>query len=151
MEPLELGGGWYRDDHFEFRETVRRFVAREITPYVADWDEAGGFPRELYAQAASIGLLGLGFPEEYGGVAGTDVFHRMIASIELAQCGSGGVLASLMSHTISMPPVAALASVDLRARVLPGVLSGERIAALAVTEPGAAPTSRRLHARGARR
>ncbi|MFO1394356.1 MAG: acyl-CoA dehydrogenase family protein [Steroidobacteraceae bacterium] len=150
MEPLELGGGWYSDDHLEFRETVRRFVAREIAPHVADWDEAGTFPRDLYPKAAAIGLLGLGFPEEYGGIPGTDVFHRMIASIELAQCGSGGVLASLMSHTISMPPVAALGSAGLKARVLTGVLAGERIAALAVTEPGGGSDVAALRTRAVR-
>ena len=136
MEPLELGTGWYRDDHRDFQLAVRRFVAREITPHVQAWDEARTFPRELYARAAGIGLLGLGFPEQYGGIAGTDTFHRLVASVELAQCGSGGVVASLMSHTISMPPLARLGSAELKARVLPGVLAGERIAALAVTEPG---------------
>jgi acyl-CoA dehydrogenase len=110
-------------------------VAAEITPHVAAWDEAGGFPRELYARAADVGLLGLGFPEEYGGLPGVDYFHRLVASLELAQAGSGGVVASLMSHTIGSPPVAALGSAELKQRVLPEVLAGRRIAALAITEP----------------
>lgn len=135
MEELRLNPAWYRPEHRDFRETVRRFVAREITPYVADWDEAGSFPRELYRRAAEVGLLGLGFPDEYGGIGGTDAFHRLVASVELAQAGSGGLVASLMSHTIGMPPVAALGSHELKARVLPAVLCGERIAALAITEP----------------
>jgi len=69
------------------------------------------------------------------GVADADAFHRLIASVELAQCGAGGVLASLMSHTIAAPPIALLGSPDLRRRVLPGVLAGRLIAALAITEP----------------
>ncbi len=69
------------------------------------WDEAGEFPRELYEKAAEIGLLGLGFPEEYGGVP-ADQFMKIIASQELARAGAGGVSASLMSHTIGSPPIA---------------------------------------------
>jgi len=135
MQQLRLNRAWYRQEHLDFRESVRRFVAREITPYVQQWDEAETFPRELYRKAADVGLLGLGFPEEYGGVGGIDYFHRLVASVELAQCGSGGVLASLMSHSIGSPPIAAVGSAELKARVLPPVLAGERIAALAITEP----------------
>jgi acyl-CoA dehydrogenase len=120
--------------HEAFRDSIRRFVARELVPHAARWDEEGAFPRELYARAAAAGLLGMGFPEEYGGFP-ADAMHRLIACVELAQCGAGGVLASLMSHTIAAPPVAALGSAELRQRVLPPILAGERIAALAVTEP----------------
>jgi acyl-CoA dehydrogenase len=135
MEELRLNPVYYRPDHLDLRETLRRFVAREITPHAADWDEAGTFPRELYRKAAEVGLLGLGFPEAYGGVPGIDYFHRLVASLELAQAGSGGVVASLMSHTIGSPPVVTFGSEELKRRVLPPVLAGERIAALAITEP----------------
>lgn len=135
MDELRLNPVYYRPDHHDLRETLRRFVAREITPHAADWDEAGTFPRELYRKAAEVGLLGLGFPEEYGGVPGIDYFHRLVASLELAQAGSGGVVASLMSHTIGSPPVVTFGTDELKRRVLPPVLAGERIAALAITEP----------------
>jgi len=135
MDELRLNPAWYGPEHLALREALRRFVAGEITPHVAAWDEAGAFPRELYARAADVGLLGLGFPAEYGGLGDTDAFHRLIASIELAQAGSGGLVASLMSHTIGTPPVVALGSEALKQRVLPEVLAGRRIAALAITEP----------------
>jgi acyl-CoA dehydrogenase len=135
MNELRLNPVYYSPEHLALRETVRRFVAKEIAPFVNDWDEAGGFPRELYAKAAEVGLLGIGFPEEYGGLPGVDYFHRLIASIELAQCGAGGVVASLMSHSIGSPPVAALGSPEIKSRVLPEVLAGRKIAALAITEP----------------
>ena len=131
---LRLSPSRLTPDHAAFRDSVRRFVARELTPHAARWDEAGGFPRELFTKAATAGLLGMGFPEEYGGFP-VDAMHRLIACVELAQCGAGGVLASLMSHTIAAPPIAALGSDELRRRVLPSILAGERIAALAVTEP----------------
>ncbi len=125
---------FYTPEHEAFRDSVRRFVAREIEPYADGWDEAGEFPRALYARAAAVGLLGLGFPEEYGGVA-TDRFHAIIATQELTRCGAGGVCASLMSHTIGAPPIAKLGSDRMKARVLPAILSGEKISALAITEP----------------
>jgi len=135
MEELRLNPAYYKPEHLALRETLRRFVAHEITPHVAAWEAQGGFPRELYAKAADVGLLGLGFPEEFGGVPGVDSFGRLIAGIELAQAGSGGVAASLMSHTIGLPPIVVFGSPALRQRVLPPVLAGERIAALAITEP----------------
>ena len=126
----------YTPDHEAFRATVRRFVECEIIPHAAEWDEAGGFPRELYAKAAEAGLLGVGYPEEYGGTP-ADHFYRLILAEEMGRSGSGGTCASLMSHTIGLPPLVAGASPELKARVLPGVLAGEKISALAVTEPGA--------------
>jgi acyl-CoA dehydrogenase len=135
MNELRLNPVYYSPEHLALRETVRRFVAKEISPFVNEWDEAGTFPRELYAKAAEVGLLGIGFPEEYGGLPGVDYFHRLVASIELAQCGAGGVVASLMSHSIGSPPVAALGNPEIKARVLPDVLAGRKIAALAITEP----------------
>lgn len=125
----------YTEAHQAFRETVRRFVADEITPFAAEWDEAEEFPRALYARAAEIGLLGLGFPEEYGGIA-CDRHFRIIASQELARAGSGGVSAGLMSHSIGAPPIAALGSDAMKRRVLPDILAGRKISALAITEPG---------------
>ena len=62
-----MANPFYTAEHEAYREVVRRFVEREIEPYAHEWDEAGGFPRILYEKAAAIGLLGLGFPEEYGG------------------------------------------------------------------------------------
>jgi len=135
MDELRLNPVYYSPEHLALRESLRRFVAAEITPHVAEWDEAGGFPRELYRKAADVGLLGIGFPEDFGGIPDTDHFHRLVAGLELAQAGSGGVAASLMSHTIGSPPVVAFGSPELKRRVLPAVLGGERIAALAITEP----------------
>jgi acyl-CoA dehydrogenase len=125
---------YYTPEHEQFRKTMRTFVAREITPFVNEWDEAEEFPRELYGKAAGIGLLGLGYPEEYGGTP-ADVFYSIIASDELAQAGSGGVLASLLSHTIAAPPILAAGSQAMKSRILPPILAGEKIAALAITEP----------------
>jgi acyl-CoA dehydrogenase len=126
---------YYTEAHEAFRASLRRFVEREIKPHVTTWDEAGTFPRELYAKAADVGLIGLGFPAEYGGTP-CDQFMRIVASQELARAGSGGVSASLMSHTIGAPPIARLGSEAMKRRVLPDILAGRKISALAITEPG---------------
>jgi acyl-CoA dehydrogenase len=122
------------EEHEAFRDTMRRFVQREIAPHAAAWDEAEEFPRELYRKAAAAGLLGVGFPEEYGGTP-ADLFMHVVLSEEIALCGSGGVHASLFSHQIGSPPVATAGSDALKRRVLPGVIAGEKISALAITEP----------------
>src|SRR2546429_6087627 len=69
-ERTRVQSPFYTAEHEAFRDVMRRFVAREIEPYAHEWDEAGEFPRELYRKASEIGLLGLGFPEEYGGGGG---------------------------------------------------------------------------------
>ncbi len=151
LEPMDAGGRGpdtcpmpfvlpplphhFGPEHEAFRATVRTFVEREIAPFATAWDEAGIFPRELYAKAAAIGLLGIGYPEEYGGTPAEPMF-AVIAAEEIARAGSGGVQASLGSLHIALPPVLALGSAELKARVVPPVLRGEQIAALAITEPG---------------
>ena len=125
---------YYSPEHETFRQTVRSFATREIAPHADQWDEDGGFPMTLSRAASRAGLLGLGFPEEYGGTP-CDLFFRLILSEELARGGSGGVCASLMSHTIGSPPILAAGSAAMKQRVLPAVLAGEKISALAITEP----------------
>ncbi len=136
MQHLRLSPDRVTPGHAIFRDAVQRFVAQEIEPHAGAWDEAGGFPRELYRRAAAVGLYGMGLPELHGGTPEADSMHALIAGIELAQCGAGGVVASLMSQCIAAPPIAALGSAELQSRTLPRILSGEWIGALAITEPG---------------
>jgi acyl-CoA dehydrogenase len=126
-----------------FRDSVRRFVEREIAPHVAAWDEAETFPRALYAKAAAAGLIGVGYPEAYGGTP-APMRLRMIATEEIARAGSGGLMASLFSHSIALPPIVAHGSEALKQRIVPAVLRGEKIAALAITEPGGGSDVARL-------
>lgn len=147
--PGAAASPFYTPEHEAFRDSLRRWVLAELEPHVDAWDEAESFPRELYRKAAAIGLLQLGFPEAYGGVA-ADVFHTIVMFQELARAGSGGVLTGLLSHTIGAPPVADGGSEELKARVLPGILSGEKISALAVTEPGGGSDVAALQARARR-
>src|SRR3954464_12883602 len=133
LERTRAQSPFYPAEHEAFRDVMRRFVSREIEPFAHEWDEAGEFPRELYRKASNVGLLGLGFPEEFGGTP-ADQFMKIVASQELARAGAGGVVSSLMSHTIGSPPIARAARPEVRNRVLPLVLAGEKISALAITE-----------------
>jgi len=149
LERATAQSPFYTAEHEAFRDVMRSFVAREIEPFAHDWDEAGEFPRALYTKAAAIGLLALGFPEECGGVP-ADQFMKIVASQELARAGAGGVSASLMSHTIGAPPIARAARPAIKARVLPEVLSGQKISALAITEPGGGSDVANLRTRARR-
>ena len=126
---------YFDANHQLLRDSVRRFVEREILPFVAEWEEAESFPRELYAKAGAAGILGIGYPEQFGGSHEGDLFAKVAVSEELMRCGSGGLVAGLGSLDIGLPPVLKWAKPAVRERVVPQVLSGEKIMALAVTEP----------------
>ncbi len=125
-----------QQDIAAFADTVRRFTLDRIAPNVQQWDEAGEFPRGLYAQAAALGLLGLGYPEAWGGTPAPHALRNALSVTMSRYGGSGGVLASLFSHNIGLPPVLKHGSRELQQQVIPPVLRGEKIAALAITEPG---------------
>ena len=116
-------------------DTAKRFALEHIAPYINDWDEANTFPRSLYTHAAQVGLLGVGYPETLGGTPAPYALRNAISLALARHCGSGGVLASLFSHNIGLPPVLHYGSVALQSEVIPPVLRGEKIAALAITEP----------------
>lgn len=126
---------YFNTEHEMLRASTRRFVEREIAPHVDAWEEAGAFPRELYRRLAEVGLAGIGYPEAYGGVPG-DLFAQIVVWEELMRAGSGGLVAGLGSLHIAIPPILALGDEAQKARFVRPVLVGERIAALAVTEPG---------------
>ncbi|MFL5873590.1 MAG: acyl-CoA dehydrogenase family protein [Solirubrobacterales bacterium] len=128
----------FNDEHEELRETVSRFVAKEIAPNVDEWEAAREFPRELFSRCAELGFLGLKFPEELGGQGGTHL-HDAVWVEELARSGgSGGVAAGLNAHaSIAMPPIFKFGTEEQKQRWLPAGIAGEKIGALGITEPGA--------------
>lgn len=142
----------YDDTHEAVADTVRAFVTREIMPHVEAWEAAGELPRELHRKAAEAGVLGLGYPEHYGGAGeGFDVFHSLVQSEELCRPGAGGIPASLMTHGIGLPPILAMGSEDLKQRIAPAVLAGEAIICLGITEPGGGSDVANLKTRAERR
>jgi len=126
---------YFNETHEQVRTTIRKFVAEHIAPHIWEWEEAGTFPREIYQLAGDAGILGLGHPDAFGGVCEGDVFMKVAASEELMRSGSGGLVASLGSIDIAIPTISKWGSEALKQRVLPDVISGKKIAALAITEP----------------
>jgi acyl-CoA dehydrogenase len=127
---------------------MRAFIESELRPHAREWEDARWFPHEVFGLVASRGYLGLAFPPEYGGRG--DQVAAAVWAEELARCGSGGLAAGLGAHTsIAMPPLFRFGSEELRQRwVVPGI-RGEKIAALAITEPdaGSDVAGIRTHAR----
>ncbi len=125
-------------EHEELRETINRWVREEIAPNVDAWEEAREFPRQLYPRAGELGFLGLKYPVELGGQGGDSV-HDAVWAEELAYAGaSGGVGAGLGAHTgIATPPIFRFGTAEQHDRWLRPAISGEKIAALGITEPGA--------------
>jgi acyl-CoA dehydrogenase len=129
-----MNGEYFDDSHQMLRESVRKFISREIAPFVDQWEEEGTFPRELYRKAGKAGYLGIGYPEEYGGTPG-DIFHQVAYTEEIMRCGSVGLASSLGSSAIAVPPILALGSEKQKQKYVVPVLAGEKIAVLGVTEP----------------
>ncbi|HCL3506367.1 TPA: acyl-CoA dehydrogenase family protein [Pseudomonas aeruginosa] len=141
---------YFDESHQLIRDSVRRFVEREVLPHIDEWEEAEEFPRELYLKAGAAGILGIGYPEAYGGSCEGDLFAKVAASEELMRCGSGGLVAGLGSLDIGLPPVVKWARPEVRERVAPAVLRGEKIMALAVTEPSGGSDVANLKTRAVR-
>jgi acyl-CoA dehydrogenase len=111
-------------------------MAAEVLPNIDKWEADGELPRELHKKAAQAGILGLNYPEEYGGHSeGFDVFHGLTQTEEMSAAGAGGLGASLMTHGIGLPPILALGSDEMKRRIAPAVLAGEKLISLAITEP----------------
>ncbi len=118
-----------------FRETVRRFVEAEITPFVDQWDEAGEIPWALHQKVGALGLFGFGVSEDYGGMGSEDAFLRAAFNEEMAKCGAGGVLAALGGRVISIGPIHDLANAEIKDRILADIVAGRKGSALGITEP----------------
>lgn len=131
---MALYTSYFNDTHEQVRLTTRKFIDQHVRPFINDWEEAGTFPRELYQLAGQAGLLGIDHPEELGG-SGPDIFMKIAATEEIMRAGSGGLAASLGSLDIGLPPIENWASQALKERIAPEVLRGEKIIALAITEP----------------
>jgi len=118
------------------RETAREFVRREVAPYLQDWEDAGEIPRDLHAKAGAQGLLGVAFPEDVGGEGGDLADSVAMQEAFLEAGASSGLMAGLFTGGIALPHIAASGNTDLIDRFVRPALAGEKIGALAITEPG---------------
>jgi acyl-CoA dehydrogenase len=123
----------FDSDHEAFRESVKHFAEREVTPHLLRWDEAGAVDRKIWQQCGELGILCPTVPAEYGG-AGVDRLFSMIVLEELAPLGGLGISLSMHSDIVA-PYLLAFASSAVKTAYLPKMVTGEMIGALAMSEP----------------
>lgn len=125
----------FSEEHRIFRRAVRRFVEEELNPHVDEWEAAGIFPKELYQRMGELGFLGIRFDEKYGG-AGADIWSTVVFCEEMGRCRSRGLTMSVLVHTdMSSPYLYKYGSEALKEKYLPALIRGEKVAAIALTEP----------------
>jgi len=117
-------------------DAARKFVQTEVAPHLHAWEEAGELPRSLHRRAAEMGWLEMGYPDELGGTPSPWKLRNALTIALARAAGSGGLMAGLFSHNIGLPPVVRHGSAALQREVVPDVLAGRKISALAITEPG---------------
>jgi alkylation response protein AidB-like acyl-CoA dehydrogenase len=126
----------FEPEHDDFRESVRRFIAEEISPHHPEWEREGIVPRELFAKAAAKGMLAIQVPESYGGPGVDDFRFNQIISEEVGLANVAGSGLGLTLHNdICVPYFLAYCDEQQRERWLPGIADGSLITALAMTEP----------------
>jgi len=127
----------FTQEHEIFRRTVKNFVEKEIKPYATEWDEKEEFPRELFKRLGELGFLGIKYPEKYGG-AGLDFTYETVFIEEMARGGSLGMLLSILVQTdMATPAIYHFGTEEQKEKFLKPALSGEKIFAIGITEPGA--------------
>jgi len=127
---------WNTPERRALREVVTRFTEREIVPHLARWEDEGFLPRSLSRSAADAGILGVGFPEEVGGQGGDAIDSAIVSEAIIEAGGSGGLIASLLTHGIALPHILHSGGPDLIERFVRPTLAGALIGSLAVTETG---------------
>ena len=125
------------EEHEMLRDQLRRFIAEQVQPEADAWEEAGLVPREVLREMGNLGFLGVRYPENFGGAAMNTLGSAVLAE-ELGRSTYGGFAITVLVHTdMASPHLANYGNDDQLGRYMPGVVSGDAITAIAVTEPGA--------------
>jgi len=126
---------YFTEEHDQLRNMIRKFVEKEISPFVDEWEEEGIFPRSVFTRMGELGLLGLHYPESVGGQGG-DYFSGLVLAEEMNKCGCGGLPMAIAVQTdMATPPIYKFGTKDQHERFLKPALKGEKIAAIGISEP----------------
>jgi acyl-CoA dehydrogenase len=141
----------FTQEHGMLRKSVRAFVEKEVAPHVDEWEETGRIPKSFWRRLGEVGFLGLEFPVEYGG-AGGDFLSSVVLGEEMARCRSGGVAFSVLVHTdMSSPWLTRYGNDAQKRKYLPGIIRGDTVCALGITEPGTGSDMANLSSRAVRK
>jgi len=145
-----LSSPYFTEEHQMIRDQLARFVEREVVPHGEAWEEAGQIPREPLKMLGEMGILGIRVPEEYGG-SGLDIMASVAMAEELARSTFGGFTITVLVHTdMASPHLVRYGTEEQKERWLPGIVSGDIITAIGVTEPGAGSDVAGLRTRAVR-
>jgi len=132
-----LATSFFTAEHEALRQTIRSFVERELAPHAEQWEADGNFPDWVFTRMGEAGLLGLSYPEEYGG-SGGDYISTLVLKEEMARCGSGGVgMAIAVQTDMATPPIFKFGTEEQKQEYLVPAIKGTKIACLGITEPNA--------------
>jgi alkylation response protein AidB-like acyl-CoA dehydrogenase len=141
----------FTEDHELYRDTIRAFIEQEVVPCYPEWTRVGIVPRELFTKLGELGALSFGVPEEYGGSGVDDFRFNLILAEEGARAMvSPAILGPALVVDIVMPYLVGMANEEQKQRWLPGIVAGETIAAIAMTEPGTGSDLAGIATRGVR-
>jgi short-chain 2-methylacyl-CoA dehydrogenase len=126
----------FNDEHEQLRESIRAFVMKELRPHAEEWEEET-YPDWVFTRMGELGLLGLSYPEEYGGQGG-DYYCNLVLAEEIVHAACGGLAMGVAVHTdMATPPVHLFGSDEQKQEWLPRLCSGEILGAFGLTEPEA--------------
>jgi acyl-CoA dehydrogenase len=138
---------FFTEEHELFRQSLRAFLEKEARPYIDQWEEERRIPRDIWKKMGEMGFLGLSYPEAYGG-SGLDFFYDVVFNEELGRMNSGGfAITQQVTQYMSAPYVLKFGSEALKQKYLPGVVRGELISSIAITEPGAGSDAQNIQTR----
>jgi len=128
----------FEREHEQLRDTTRRFVQTKVLPHLEKWEDTGSVDKSLYQEAAAAGLIGFAIPEEFGGAGVTDFRFNAVIGEEFARAGASTVgMGITLINDIVLPYFLDLTNDEQKARWLPAIATGEKVIAVAMTEPGA--------------
>ncbi len=140
----------FTEEHELFRQSLRDFIDKEVQPNLDKWEEERQIPRYIWKKMGAMGFLGLGYPEKFGG-ANLDFSYDVVFNEELGRINSGGfVITQQVVQYMSGPYILRYGSERLKEKYLPGIISGDKISAIGITEPGAGSDAQNIQTRAIR-
>ncbi|HJN53586.1 MAG TPA: acyl-CoA dehydrogenase family protein, partial [Flavobacteriaceae bacterium] len=128
---------YFSEEHEMFRKSLKDFLNREVKPNLNQWEKEGKIPKQIWKKMGKMGFLGLSFPEKYGG-SNLDFFFEVVLSEEIAKLNSGGFTITQQAvQYMSAPYILKYGNEFLKDKYLPGIVSGDLISCIGITEPNA--------------
>lgn len=138
---------YFTEEHELFRESLRNFLNKEVKPNIEQWEEDRRIPRDIWKKMGDMGFLGLRYPEKYGGM-NLDFFYDVVFNEEIARMNSGGfAITQQVVQYMSSPYILKFGSERLKEKYLPGIISGDLISCIGITEPGAGSDAANIQTR----